>query len=89
MKRSSLPAMAVVILALGGLELFQFHLLQPLENRLLDRFVRSQAARLLGAAPLVADARLQRYLNNVGRWLASQTERAELPACCRTRSRTC
>jgi beta-barrel assembly-enhancing protease len=37
------------------------------------------AARLLGAAPLVADARLQRYVNNVGRWLASHTERADLP----------
>jgi len=37
------------------------------------------AARLLGAAPLAADARLQRYVNNVGRWVASQTERADLP----------
>ena len=37
------------------------------------------AARLLGAAPLVADGELQRYVNNVGRWLASQTERAGLP----------
>jgi predicted Zn-dependent protease len=37
------------------------------------------AARLLGAAPLVADPRLQRYVNQVGRWLASQTERADLP----------
>ena len=37
------------------------------------------AARLLGAAPLVPDARLQRYVNNVGRWLASQTERPDLP----------
>jgi len=40
---------------------------------------RDMAARLLGAAPLAADARLQRYVNHVGRWLASQTERAELP----------
>jgi len=40
---------------------------------------RDMAARLLGAAPLVGDARLQRYVNNVGRWLASQTERADLP----------
>jgi predicted Zn-dependent protease len=37
------------------------------------------AARLLGAAPLVADEQLQRYVNNVGRWLASQTERPGLP----------
>lgn len=40
---------------------------------------RDMAARLLGAAPLVNDARLQRYVNNVGRWLASQTERSDLP----------
>ncbi|HXM81607.1 MAG TPA: M48 family metallopeptidase [Burkholderiales bacterium] len=40
---------------------------------------RDLAARLLGAAPLVNDARLQRYVNNVGRWLASQTERPDLP----------
>jgi predicted Zn-dependent protease len=37
------------------------------------------AARLLGAAPLADDARLQRYVNNVGRWLASQSERPDLP----------
>lgn len=37
------------------------------------------AARLLGAAPLAADPRLQRYVNHVGRWVASQTGRADLP----------
>jgi len=37
------------------------------------------AARLLGAAPLVANEALQRYVNQVGRWLASQTERPDLP----------
>jgi predicted Zn-dependent protease len=40
---------------------------------------REMAARLLGAAPLMANGAVQRYVNNVGRWLASQTERAELP----------
>jgi len=40
---------------------------------------RDMAARLLGAAPLVNDAKLQRYVNSVGRWLASQTERPDLP----------
>ena len=40
---------------------------------------RDMAARLLGAAPLVNDAPLQRYVNNVGRWLASQSERPDLP----------
>jgi predicted Zn-dependent protease len=37
------------------------------------------AATLLGAAPLVNDARMQRYVNNVGRWIASQSERPDLP----------
>src|SRR5688500_8254560 len=37
------------------------------------------ASRLLGAAPLVADARMQRYVNHVCRWLAAQTERLVLP----------
>ena len=40
---------------------------------------RDMAARLLGAAPLVNDARLQRYVNHVGRWLASQSARPDLP----------
>ena len=37
------------------------------------------ASRLLGAAPLVADPQLQQYVNRVGRWLALQTERPDLP----------
>jgi len=40
---------------------------------------RDVAARLLGAAPLHPNPSLQRYVNEVGRWLASQTERPELP----------
>lgn len=36
------------------------------------------AARVLGAAPLVKDARVQAYVNEVGRWLALQTGRADL-----------
>lgn len=36
-------------------------------------------AGLLGAAPLVDDAGLQRYVNDVGYWVASQTERKQLP----------
>jgi len=34
---------------------------------------------LLGAAPLVADDRLQRYVNDVGYWVASRSERPDLP----------
>jgi predicted Zn-dependent protease len=40
---------------------------------------RDLGATLVGAAPLVADARVQRYVNSVGRWIASQSERPDLP----------
>lgn len=40
---------------------------------------RDVASRLLGAAPLHPSPSLQRYVNQVGRWLASQTERPDLP----------
>ncbi len=36
------------------------------------------AGNLLGAAPLVRDDGLQRYINRVGRWVALQTERSDL-----------
>jgi predicted Zn-dependent protease len=39
---------------------------------------RQIAGNLLGAAPLVADKKLQKYVNNVGRWVASQSERPDL-----------
>ena len=37
------------------------------------------AGNLLGASPLVKDKLLQKYINNVGRWVASQSERPDLP----------
>lgn len=40
---------------------------------------REIAGRVLGAAPLVDDPGLQAYVNRVGRWLAAQTERPDLP----------
>jgi predicted Zn-dependent protease len=40
---------------------------------------RDLSARLLGAAPLLPNEGVQRYVNHVGRWLASQTERPDLP----------
>lgn len=40
---------------------------------------RQIAGNLLGAVPLVKDDGLQRYVNNVGRWVASQGERPDLP----------
>ncbi|WP_029148619.1 M48 family metalloprotease [Methylophilus sp. 5] len=40
---------------------------------------RNFTGTILGAAPLVNDAQLQQYVNKVGRWVASQSERADLP----------
>lgn len=40
---------------------------------------REITGNLLGAAPLVKDAALQKYVNQVGRWVANQSERANLP----------
>lgn len=40
---------------------------------------RQIAGNLLGASALVKDARLQQYVNHVGRWVASQSERPDLP----------
>ncbi len=40
---------------------------------------RQITGNLLGAAPLVKDAALQKYVNSVGRWVASQSERPDLP----------
>jgi adenylate cyclase len=45
MKRT-LPLLALAVLLLGGLELYGFHVLRGFENRLLDSFVRDQAAHL-------------------------------------------
>ena len=40
---------------------------------------REITGNLLGAAPLVKDEALQKYVNEVGRWIASQSERPDLP----------
>ncbi|HQN65213.1 MAG TPA: M48 family metalloprotease [Methylophilus sp.] len=40
---------------------------------------REITGSLLGAAPLVKDDALQKYVNRIGRWVASQSERADLP----------
>lgn len=40
---------------------------------------RGIASNVLGAAPLVKDEGLQRYVNQVGMWMAMQTERPDLP----------
>jgi predicted Zn-dependent protease len=40
---------------------------------------REITGNLLGAAPLVKDEALQKYVNQVGRWVASQSSRNDLP----------
>lgn len=40
---------------------------------------REITGNLLGASPLVKDAALQQYVNKVGRWIALQSERPDLP----------
>jgi predicted Zn-dependent protease len=40
---------------------------------------REIVGNILGAAPLVKDPALQKYVNQVGRWVASQSERPYLP----------
>lgn len=40
---------------------------------------RQISGDLLGAAPLVKDAKLQKYVNLVGRWVTLQSERPDLP----------
>jgi len=40
---------------------------------------RNAAAVLLGASKPVDDVALQRYVNKIGRWVVSQTERPDLP----------
>lgn len=39
---------------------------------------RQVAGNLLGAAPLVKDDKLQKYVNSVGRWVALQSDRPDL-----------
>jgi beta-barrel assembly-enhancing protease len=39
---------------------------------------RQAAGNILGAAPLIRDAKLQQYVNRVGRWVALQSERPNL-----------
>lgn len=43
-----------------------------------EKLGREIAGRLLGAAPLVDDAKLQAYVNKVGRYVAAQSARADL-----------
>ncbi len=61
---------------IGGLLSFVAEPPQTLEEE--RNIGRTVAGGLLGAAPLVRDEQLQRYVNQVGRWVALQSERPDL-----------
>ncbi len=52
--------------------------LQPVDAAKEAEIGAGVASNLLGAAPLVNDPALQRYVNRVGLWLALQTERTDV-----------
>ncbi len=59
-----------------GKKAAQILIIVPVEKEV--EIGRGMSASLLGAAPLVDNDKTQRYVNRVGQWLASQTEREEL-----------
>ena len=81
MKRT-LPLLALAVLALSGLELFAVRALEPLENRLLDSFVRSQAAKVAPDPDVVLvdidEKSLVRMEQEAGRWPWPRVVHAQL-----------
>jgi adenylate cyclase len=80
--RATLAWLAAAALALAALELFGVRLLQPLEHRLLDSFVRSQAAQLAPDPDIVLididEKSLARMEKEAGRWPWPRVVHAEL-----------
>ena len=70
--RRALTAIALVMLAAAALEIFVLHFANPLENRLLDAFVRAQAASLAPDPDIVLvdidEKSLARMQDIAGRW---------------------
>jgi len=77
-----LPALALAALAFAGTELFGLQLLGGLENRLLDSFVRAQAAELSPDPDIVLvdidEKSLARMEGEAGRWPWPRVVHAEL-----------
>jgi predicted Zn-dependent protease len=63
----------------GGVDLGALRALRGFSQEEEIAIGRQAAGNILGAAPLVKDPMLQRYVNRVGRWIASQSERPDLP----------
>ncbi len=62
----------------GGIDLGAVRALSGFSQEEEVAIGRQAAGNILGAAPLVKDAKLQQYVNRVGRWIASQGERPAL-----------
>ncbi|MGE0873358.1 MAG: CHASE2 domain-containing protein [Burkholderiales bacterium] len=77
-----LATFAAVVLALAAFEAFGPRLLAPLENRLLDAFVRSHARNLVPDADIVLvdidDASLARMQSEAGKWPWPRVVHAQL-----------
>jgi adenylate cyclase len=80
--RRTLPALALAALGLVVAELFGLHALRGLENRLLDSFVRAQAAKLAPDPDIVLvdidEKSLARMESEAGRWPWPRVVHAEL-----------
>jgi adenylate cyclase len=78
----SLSWLALAVLALGALEIYALHVLRPLENRVLDRYVRAQAAKLAPDPDIVLididEKSLQKMEKEAGRWPWPRVVYAEL-----------
>ena len=82
MKNFSLAWIVLAVAAIAALEIFQLHLLQPLENRLLDRFVQGQATKLAPDPDIVLvdidEKSLAVMQPEAGRWPWPRVVHAEL-----------
>ena len=80
--RQILPVVAMAVLAAAGLELFALHWMRPLENRLLDSFVKAQAAALAPDRDIVLvdidEKSLADMEKQAGRWPWPRVVHAEL-----------
>jgi adenylate cyclase len=75
-------ALALLFTAIGALEILELQVMQPLENRLMDRFVRSHAAALEPDPDIVIvdidESSLARMQDVAGRWPWPRSVHAEL-----------
>jgi beta-barrel assembly-enhancing protease len=78
LEQSAPPAQSATSVDKPGEQLLKSLLGGKMSDAEEARIGRQIAGNLLGAAPLVRDDALQRYVNRVGRWVALQSERPDL-----------